>query len=382
LGSKTGGTYTDTQTVNDAYEAFRESSSPLQVTVCPNAAGLYTEWPKEYPSGSAHWSLVDEDPPDDDVSYVWNNVELWKRDIYNLQDPAGSGTINWVRVYVRARLSSAGTGNIRTLVRTYDTDYESSSIALSASYQNVYTQFDTNPKTGLAWTWSEINSLQAGASSQKVGAGDWFPRMTAVWVVVNYSSSGTYRLDINGTFTLDVSTYPLAYVQTLEIRLRYRANDTAEKWYIKAYNWTAMTYSDSGFNNTAGHTPTTGWDYYALNLTDKWNSYVSNAGTIYVKLQDNQPDSNQTTVDIDFLGVRAKIDGARFTLRNEGSLTTHLVSLWIINSTLHQHYDANVVLNSAETYSYIRADIKLPSGAFTVKVVSERGNTAVYSSGS
>jgi len=190
------------------------------------------------------------------------------------------------------------------------------------------------------------------------------------------------RLDINGVFVIDISTYPLAHIQTLEIQLRYRASDSGENWYLKAYNWTAMTYSDAGFNTTSGHTPTTGWDYYALNLTDKWSSYASGSGTVYVKLQDNQADSSQTTVDIDFLGVRARIDGARFTFKNECSLTTHIVSLWIINSTSHQHYDADAVLNSAETYNYIRADIKLSSGTFTAKVVSERGNSAVYSSGS
>jgi len=188
------------------------------------------------------------------------------------------------------------------------------------------------------------------------------------------------RLDIDGVFVIGLSAYPLAYIQTVEVQLRCRANDTGEKWYLKAYNWTALTYSDVGFNDTDGHTPTTGWDYYTLNLTDKWSSYVSDTGTVYVKFQDNQADSDQTTVDIDFLGVRAKVDGARFTFENECSLTLHLVSLWVINSTLHQHYNADVVLNSAETYSYIRADIRLPSGIFTVKVVSERGNVAVYSS--
>jgi len=116
-----------------------------------------------------------------------------------------------------------------------------------------------------------------------------------------------------------------------------------------------------------------------VNLTDKWRSYVNDSGTIYVKMRDNQGDVNQTTIDIDFLGVRVKIDGTRFTFKNEGSVTLHMVSLWIINSTLHQHYDMDVIVNSAETYSYIRADISLPSGSNTVKVVTERGNKAVYS---
>ncbi len=161
--------------------------------------------------------------------------------------------------------------------------------------------------------------------------------------------------------------------------MKYRATYTDEKWYLKAYNWTATAYSDSGFNDTSGHMPSSGWDIYAVNLTDKWRSYVSDSGTMYVKLQDNQADANQTTIDIDFLGVRVKIDGTRFTFRNEGALTSHLVSLWIINSTSHRRYDTNVFVNSAETTTYLRADISLPTGQYTVKVVTERGNIAIYS---
>jgi len=190
----------------------------------------------------------------------------------------------------------------------------------------------------------------------------------------------SYRLDINGLFTIDASTYPLAYIQSVEMLLRYRANETLEKWYLKAYNWTATAYSDSGFNNTSGHTPTTGWYIYSVNLTDKWRSYVSDSGTMYVKLQDNQADVNQTTIDIDFFGVRVVIDGAKFTFKNEEYLTSHLISLWINNSTSHQRYDISVFINSADTISYIRSDVSVPSKPYTVKVVTERGNIAVFTS--
>jgi hypothetical protein len=159
--------------------------------------------------------------------------------------------------------------------------------------------------------------------------------------------------------------------------MRYKSSDAGEKWYLKAYNWTASTYSDNGFNTTAGHTPT-GWDNYTVNLTNSWRSYVDNNGLIYVKLLDNGPDSNSTTIDIDFLGVRAKIDGANFTFKNDGSLTSHLVSFWIINSTNHRQYDADIFINSADTFSYIRADVSLPRGQHSVKFVTERGNVAVY----
>jgi hypothetical protein len=377
-GSHINGTYTDTQAADNSYETFTESLT-ASVTLHPNDTGQYSEWGIEYPSGVAHWDCCDEDSPDNDTSYVQTDVAAWKKEAYNLEDHSGSQTINWIRVYVRAKLTMSGMGSVRTLIRTHDIDYESSDLTLATSYEDKYTQYDTNPYTGEAWTWDEINSLQAGALGKKFPPEERNIRMTAVWVVVNYTTADTYELDLNGTFSIDTSSYPLTCIQTVEIQLRYRADDAGEKWYLKAYNWTAATYSDSGFNSTAGHTPTTGWDYYAVNLTDKWQSYVQDDGTIYVKFVDEGADSNQTTVDIDFLGVRAEIDGTRFTFKNEGALTSHLVSLWIINSTNHQRYDINVFVNSAETKTYLRSDISLPESPYTVKAVTERGNTAIYS---
>jgi hypothetical protein len=160
--------------------------------------------------------------------------------------------------------------------------------------------------------------------------------------------------------------------------LRYRASDSSERWYLKAYNWTKAAYSDDGFNSTAGQIPTTGWDYYTVNLMTSWRSYVWNNGTIYVQIIDQGPDSSSTIIDIDFLGLRAIIDGASFSFKNDGALTSHLVSLWIINATIHQHYDIDVFVNSGENATYIRADIRLHTENFIVKVVTERGNTAVF----
>lgn len=192
-------------------------------------------------------------------------------------------------------------------------------------------------------------------------------------------SAGSYSLDMNGRYTINLSTYPLAHIQTIEIQLRYRADDSADNWYLKAYNWTASAYSDNGFNSTSGHTPTTGWDHYSVNLTDVWQSYIHSNGTINVKFVDQDADSDQTSVGIDFLGVRVKMDGTQFTFENDGALTLHLVSLWMINSTDHQRYDINVFVNSAATKNYLRDDVSLPTGSYTVKVVTERGNVAVYS---
>ena len=191
-------------------------------------------------------------------------------------------------------------------------------------------------------------------------------------------SQGSNRLDVCGAFVIDTSNYPLTCIQNVEIQIRYRSSDAGEKWYLKAYNWTAATYSDIGFNSTTGHTPTTGWDYYTVNLTTSWHSYVLSNGTIYVQFIDQGQDSNSTTIDIDFLGVRVVIDGTRFAFKNEGASTSHLISLWVNNATNHQRYDINLFLNSGENTTYIRGDISLPEENFVVKVVTDRGNIAVY----
>jgi len=190
-------------------------------------------------------------------------------------------------------------------------------------------------------------------------------------------SQSSGKLDVDGAFIIDVSTYPLIYIHSVEIQLRYRASDSGEKWYLKAYNWTGATYSDIGFNSTTGHTPTTGWNYYAVNLSTSWRSYVWDNGTIYVKFIDQGQDINITTIDIDFLGIRAVIDGTRFTFQNGGALTSHLISLWVNTPTNHQRYDINVLVNSGENTTYTRADITLPTENFVVKVVTERGNIVV-----
>ena len=191
-------------------------------------------------------------------------------------------------------------------------------------------------------------------------------------------SQSSNKLDVDGAFIIDVSTYPLIYIHNVEIQLRYRASDSGEKWYLKAYNWSEATYSDIGFNSTTGHTPTTGWDYYAVNLTTSWGSYVWNNGTIYIQFIDQGQDINSTTIDIDFLGVRAVIDGTRFTFQNDGALTSHLISLWVNTATNRQRYDISLFVNSGENATYIRVDISLPTENFVVKVVTERGNIAVF----
>jgi hypothetical protein len=385
IGSLVSGDYADTQAVGDPYETFIEGIIDQQEFhlhradvsgVTPSGKLTDTTQPPSNQSETAQLitrasSVYFYTPP----LSAWS-IENGTWTLYIWASTVSSGKVS--RLTVRIHLvSSDGTvekatiGTVTDVIIDYG--YSERTITISGSAVDV-TSGDRIRLTLYAQPDAQNDSKGMSFYYDGYGTYETLGHETRL-----QSSGGGDGLDLNGTFSIDVSTYPLTHIQTFEIQLRYRAYETGEKWYLKAYNWSSSTYSDSGFNSTAGHTPTTGWDYYAVNLTDKWQSYVQNDGTIYVRFMDEGADSNQTTIDIDFLGVRVKIDGTRFTFENEGALTSHLVSLWIINSTNHQHFDINVFVNSAETTTYLRADISLPESQYTVKVVTERGNTAVYS---
>jgi len=71
--------------------------------------------------------------------------------------------------------------------------------------------------------------------------------------------------------------------------------------------------------------------------------------------------------------------GISMDIKNTGPLSLHIVAVWISTSTTHQRYDADLFLNSGESVTYIREDIDFPKNAFVAKVITERGNVAVFS---
>ncbi|MDH7477540.1 MAG: hypothetical protein QHH17_04060 [Candidatus Bathyarchaeota archaeon] len=198
------------------------------------------------------------------------------------------------------------------------------------------------------------------------------------WIEFKVTMSDIYRLCIRNDFTINLLTYPLTYIHGIEIFIRYNVTEVAEKWFLRAYNWTKQNFSNSGFNTTEGSQPAPNeWNEYAVNIRENWRSYVKDDGTLLVEFFDEGLDANQTVVEIDFFAVRAIIDGAGFDLRNNGPITTHIVSIWIINATHHQRYNANWFINTGEEAIYVRADISLPE-EFIAKVVTERGNIAIF----
>jgi hypothetical protein len=141
----------------------------------PNAAGDETNLTKSG-SGGDNYDRIDETSPDGDATYVASGDADYIRDLYNLDDSGvGAGNINKVTVYARCR--SSGTiswASLKICIKSGtgdgapDTVSEGSEITLNGmSYEGYSNEWSTNPATGLAWTWDEIDKLQAGLSGKR-----------------------------------------------------------------------------------------------------------------------------------------------------------------------------------------------------------------------
>lgn len=233
----------------------------------------------------------------------------------------------------------------------------------------------------------------------------------------------------SGWNNISVSSYLISSTFTIRFKDSITTGDIIQdNWEIDAVLlnvWSDQYTSEvvfSGQSNTEdwsqlNWTVDIGWSVGSVNVTLQLYDYALNAyptgGSGYIAyVSDTTPNTDENKsqrIDIDptnfrnstgywkmkITGVKAtvvqfdcQIDWAEFkvsedvetlfTFRNRGSLTSHLVSLWIINSASHQRYDINIFVNLGETLPYAHTEISLPDGQYIVKVVTERGNIAIY----
>jgi hypothetical protein len=160
-----------------------------------------------------------------------------------------------------------------------------------------------------------------------------------------------------------------------------------------AWNTSSVNVTVQLYNYALGGYSTSGSGYIAYTSDSTPNTEESKSQTIdttptdfrnatgYWKIKVKGVKANAAPFDlsVDLIGFSAGTDdeGTLLTFKNEGSLTLHIVSLWINNSTQHQRRDVNIFINSGETAPFPYSTVMLPDKPYTVKVITERGNTAV-----
>ncbi len=165
-----------------------------------------------YPSGAAY-AAVDEATSDGDATYIKGGdqwpYETWRRDFFNLPAHSlGAGTINGITVYAVCRAFSANINHASLKIciksgagdEAPDTATEGTEQTMSGTSYAIYSQeWATNPATGSAWTWDEIDQLQIGISLRNTyGTTNYVMRCTQVWVEVSYVSATAKTSDDSG----------------------------------------------------------------------------------------------------------------------------------------------------------------------------------------
>jgi len=184
-------------------------------TLMPSGAGNETVISFQFPDSGAHWEKVDEETPDEDETYVHTANGVYQRDLYALPNPSHEGTISSIEVFYRVR-NTQDTFDVgaKASIRTHDITYDGEEyLTKSTSYETFSEVWEKNPFTGEAWTWDEMDALEAGVSLWGGGAAEYL-RCTQVKVEVNYWLPITVDWTYHTTFGTGLLVYRGSYGQT------------------------------------------------------------------------------------------------------------------------------------------------------------------------
>jgi hypothetical protein len=95
--------------------------------------------------------------------------------------------------------------------------------------------------------------------------------------------------------------------------------------------------------------------------------------------QMNDLDMQRMQETVTLKNVSVSKGSISFEIKNSSPNSVHIVAVWIITSSTHQRYSIDFFLNSGETGIFTQNGVTLPQEFILAKVVTERGNTAVYS---
>lgn len=207
-------------------------------TLLPVAAGDDTEIPIQFPDEGEHWDKVDEQPADDLGTYVSTQGEnTWLRDLYALSNYSGASGMEVItNVTVCFRFASGDSYNVKAMaaINTNGQVFEGPTITYnSPDFVDESWECPVNPSTNEAWTWEEINDLQAGVTAK--GNSKTKPAIiTQVYVQVSYEFSNIQgEVPVGQLFKINPAT---DYTGDLLIKLYLtNTNDI-----LKAYKYINM----------------------------------------------------------------------------------------------------------------------------------------------
>lgn len=127
--------------------------------ILPNAAGDQTDWT---PSAGANYAAVDENPQDDDTTYVEDSVSA-NFDLYNYASMPSVGTILGLQVNGTGRETDVTNYTLKQPVKSgTTTDTDAGVVLNTTSFITKIRVLEQDPDTSAAWIESGVNAVQVG----------------------------------------------------------------------------------------------------------------------------------------------------------------------------------------------------------------------------
>lgn len=175
----------------------------VTITLRPAGGGALTEWSAQYPSSGYHFDKVDEAVTDEDSTYIYLGSSSYKADLFRHSGYTASGDITAIRVYARGCNVVGGSSYSywKGAVRTGGTTYYGTEVvyATTIAYTTMNWEWTTNPNTGLAWRWSDLELLEFGIAARN-GTGGNTTRCTQVYIEVDYTPDSAGANVFSGAF--------------------------------------------------------------------------------------------------------------------------------------------------------------------------------------
>jgi len=217
------GAATNWQCVLDTSDAVYvlNNAAPTDITLEVVGAGSATE---HTPVGAANnYQCVSNN---DDAIYVWNDASPnTQTDKYILDDSGSTGgTINSVKIYYRAVADlDPDTSKFRRIIRIGGVDYYGDWTETNAYLTTIVDTLTVSPvPPNNPWTWAEVNGMEIGIQTYRIGGGGVY--CSREYVVVNCYTVPNTRTD---KYALTDSDYTEGTINSVKIYYRAVA-DAAE----------------------------------------------------------------------------------------------------------------------------------------------------------
>jgi hypothetical protein len=310
---------------------YSNSSTPDSLILRPEANGSSTQLTRS--AENSNYKCVDETTANDDTDYVYANKKTsYNNDTYVMQNSSKTNIIESINIYARMRkyLSGFGIepsvtckGKITLLIDGIY--YDGSENTLTTSYVNYNYSWSTNPDTGLAWTWDDINNMQVGIALKGYELTTTHSRCTQLYIEVTYINHSNWAV-----FGTNNSVYNGTYYQT---NANFSELDTTYYWRVNVTdgaNWINRSYD---FTTGISNNPP------VLSNPDPANNSIDipiTQGTLTVTIEDPDGDTFNyywSCSDGSSNSAVGNTNGSKIFMLNPGDLDYGTLYTWWVNVT-------------------------------------------------